>query len=80
MFGSVSYLIFSDKILSGVVIVYLSSVCCCIFSSFLFIWIECIYGYHDIEDLSWSCLELFGVSQRSVGVVGVVGGSEVWLC
>ena len=40
IFGSVSYLIFSDKILSGVIIVCLSSIHCCIFSSFLFIWIE----------------------------------------
>ena len=45
-----SYLIFSDKISSGVVVVCLSSVHYCIFSSFLFIWIEwskCIYGYHN---------------------------------
>ena len=40
MFGSVSYLIFSDKISSGVVVVCLSGVCCHIFSTFLFIWSE----------------------------------------
>ena len=37
VFGSVSYLIFSDKISSGVVVVCLSDVHRCIFSSFLFI-------------------------------------------
>ena len=36
MFGSVSYLIFSDKISSGVVIVCLSDVRCCIFFLVLF--------------------------------------------